>query len=84
MQPNPMIVPPTTRVSRDPNRSTSRPMNGASAAPRMAPRVVAPAISVRPQPNSSDMGTTNIVRMEMADAALANPMLPDAPATTQP
>ena len=79
-----MMLPPITSVSRDPNRSTSRPMNGASAAPNIAPRVVAPAISVRPQPNSSDIGTTNMVRMDMADAALANPMLPDAPATTHP
>ena len=79
-----MIVPPITSVSRDPKRSTSRPINGASAAPRIAPAVVAPAISVRPHPNSSDIGATNMVRMDMADAALANPMLPDAPATTHP
>ena len=79
-----MMVPLMTSVSREPKRSTSRPMNGARAAPRIAPSVVAPAISVRPQPNSSDIGTTKIVRMDMADAALANPMLPDAPATTHP
>ena len=77
-------MPLTTRTTREPKRSTSRPMKGARAAPRMAPAVVAPAICVRPQPNSSAMGTTKMVRMEMAEAALAKEMPPAAAATTQP
>ena len=84
MQARAMTVPLTTRTIREPTRSTSRPMNGANAAPRIAPTVVAPAIAVRLQPNSSDMGTTNMVRMEIAEAALEKPMAPAAPATIQP
>ena len=84
MQARAMTVPLTTRTLRAPTRSTSRPMKGASAAPRIAPTVVAPAMAVRLQPNSADMGTTNMVSMDMAEAALENPMAPAAPATIQP
>ena len=79
-----MTVPLITRITLEPNRSTSRPTNGAREAPRIAPTVVAPAISARPQPNSSERGTTKMVRIEMAEAALANPMPPVAAVTTQP
>jgi len=51
---------------------------------KIAPKLVAPENSVRLQPNSSVIGMTNIVRIAMAEAALANSAAAAAPATNQP
>jgi hypothetical protein len=50
----------------------------------MAPKLVAPEISVRLQLNSSAIGLTKMVNMEMAEAALANSMPPATATMNQP
>mgnify|MGYP001201876757 CR=1 FL=1 len=78
------IMPPITRTRRDSARSTSRPVNGARPAPSTAPRLAAAEISVRLQPNSSLIGITNMVSMEIAVPALANSIAPAANVIHQP
>ena len=53
-------------------------------APRMAPKLVTAEISVRLQPNSSVKGFTKMVRIPMAEAALANSVPPEAATISQP
>jgi hypothetical protein len=61
-----------------------RPVKGAKAAPKMAPTLVAPEISVRLQPNSSVIGMTKKVKTVMEEAAFPNSAAPAAIATNHP
>ena len=49
-----------------------------------APALTAPAISVRDQPSSCDIGYMKTVSVVMAGAIRANTAVPEAPTTTQP
>ena len=62
----------------------AHPTAGDSTMDESAPALTAPAISVRDQPSSWDMGYMNTVRVVMAGAIRANTAVPEAPATTHP
>ena len=51
-----MTATPTSTTSRGPRWSISRPTNGLSTAETRKPNENAPAVTLRPQPNSSRIG----------------------------
>ena len=52
----PTVSTPATSTGREPNRSMAQPIAGDSAMEDSAPALTAPAISVRDQPSSCDIG----------------------------
>ena len=80
----PTVNTPATSTGRAPNRSMAHPTTGDRTIDANAPALTAPAIRVRDQPSSWDMGYMNTVNVVMAGAILAKTAVPEAPATTQP
>ena len=58
----------TTSSAREPCRSNSGPMNGATNAPSTPPSDTAPEMPVRDQPNSSVIGTMKMDSVATAAA----------------
>lgn len=73
-----------TNTGRAPNLSIHQPTAGDSTNAAKAPALTEPLIRVLLQPNSSDKGRMNMVRVVMLGAMRANTAVPDAPTTTQP
>ena len=73
-----------TMNQRPPQRSIQCPMNGAPSAAITVPRLSAPAISARLQPNSCCSGSMNTPSTGLKNATRENPTSATAPATHQP
>ena len=79
-----MSSPPPPITSRPPYLSSARPTKGPASAAATVPKLNAPEIAVRDQPNSSVHRGMNTLNIGAATAPLIVIVISTAPATTHP
>tara|TARA_B100001167_G_scaffold4285_1_gene2470 strand:- start:690 stop:971 length:282 start_codon:yes stop_codon:yes gene_type:complete len=81
---NPITSTLPVRITRAPYRSSAQPTTGEATVAASPPTLAAPAIRVRLQPKSSDIGKMNTARVRLAAAFLTTIELPAAKRMFQP